>query len=372
VKRAIVSVVNDLVSDQRVDKTCSILQELDYEVVLVGRKKKASPSLPERSYTMKRMKLFFEKGPFFYAEFNIRLFFFLLSNKADVLVSNDLDTLLPNFLVQKIRKSYLVYDSHELFTETPEVIHRPFVRSVWLRIERSIVPKLKGMITVSDSIATIFHEKYSIPVQVVRNIPPASRFVKSQTRKTLDLPDHSRILILQGSGINIQRGGEELIESMQYLEDCLLLVIGGGDVIETLKEIHNSLGLEEKVRFLPRMAVEDLYQYTMNADLGLTLDKDTNPNYRYSLPNKLFDYIHAGIPVLASSLVEIKRIIDKYQIGMTLNSHEPIDIANSIKDALSDENRMEKWKENLKFAASDLNWEVEKQKLIAVFKSYAG
>lgn len=371
-KRALVSVVNDLVSDQRVDKTCTILLNLDYEVVLVGRKKKNSPPLPERSYKMSRMKLLFEKGPLFYAEFNIRLFFFLLSHKADLLVSNDLDTLLPSFLVQKIKKVPLVYDSHELFTETPEVIHRPFVRSVWLRIERSIVPRLNEMITVSDSIAQIFHDKYDIPVHVVRNIPPANRFIKSKSRKELDLPGESPILILQGSGINIQRGGEELVESMQYVHNSLLLVIGGGDVIDTLKAISQSLGLDGKIRFLPRMAVEELYQYTMNADLGLTLDKDTNPNYRYSLPNKLFDYIHGGIPVLASSLVEIKKIIDKYQIGMIVENHDPKFIANCINDALSDTNRMVKWKENLKFAAADLNWEVEKQKLIAVFKTYAG
>jgi glycosyltransferase involved in cell wall biosynthesis len=371
-KRAIVSVVNDLVSDQRVSKSCNILLELDYEVVLVGRKKRSSPPLPKRSYRMTRMNLLFEKGPLFYAEFNIRLLFFLLFHKADLLVSNDLDTLLPNFLVKKIKKIPLVYDSHELFTETPEVIHRPFVRSVWLRIERTIVPRLNEMITVSDSIARIFHERYGIPVHVVRNIPPANRFTKNTSRKMLGLPEHPNILILQGSGINIQRGGEEMIESMQYLDNCLLLVIGGGDVIETLKEICQALDLTEKIRFLPRMAVEDLYQYTMNADLGLTLDKDTNPNYRYSLPNKLFDYIHAGIPVMASSLLEIKKIIDKYQIGMTIKSHNPRHIANCIKDALSDENRMEKWKENLKFAASDLNWEVEKQKLIAVLKTYVG
>ncbi len=371
-KKAIVSVINDLVTDQRVDKTCNLLTELGFNVLLVGRVLRKSPQIPPRSYSMHRMHLMFHKGPLFYAEFNIRLFFFLLFRKTHLLVPNDLDTLLPNYIISRIRKTDLVFDSHELFTETPEVIHRKIVRNTWLRIERFIVPRLRDVITVSDSIAGIFASKYKIPVTVVRNIPPDRKHSAPPTRSALGLPNNKKILIMQGSGINIQRGAEELVKAMHYLEGYHLLIIGGGDVIGELRNMVHRDKLDNRITFFSRMPVDQLYQYTVNADLGLSIDKDTNPNYRYSLPNKLFDYIHAGIPVLTSPLVEIKKIVDHYQIGMTIENHDPQHIAERIRMALSDKKQVEKWKENLKFAAEELSWSKEKLKLKAIFNKYAG
>jgi glycosyltransferase involved in cell wall biosynthesis len=314
------------------------------------------------------MKLMFEKGPLFYAEYNIRLFLYLLIHQADLLVSNDLDTLLPNYMIHKLKGIPIVYDSHELFTETPEVIHRKFVQTVWERIEEGIVPRLKRMITVSDSIAEIFHRKYGVEVKVVRNVPMTHSFQRVKTRSELGLPENQKIIVLQGSGINIQRGAEELIEAMKLIPEVLLLIIGGGDVIGDLKVQAANI---TNIRFIPKQNIEDLYQYTLNCDLGLTLDKDTNLNYRYSLPNKLFDYIHAGVPVLASPLVEIKKIIERYEVGDTIRNHEPAHIAMKINEMLSDELMLKTWKKNLKLAAAVLCWEKEEKTLLEIYKEYA-
>lgn len=362
-KRVILTVINDLVTDQRVDRTARVLTEMGYEVLMVGRQKSDSMRMPSRPYEVHRMRLLFEKGPLFYAEYNLRLFFFLVSQKADLLFSNDLDTLLPDFLHHKLRRIPIIYDSHEYFTETPEVINRPIVMKFWKMLEKSMVPHLKYCITVNQSIADLFKEKYGNNFTVVRNIPASRKKDHSITRLSLGLPENKKIILLQGAGINVQRGAEEAVEAMQFVENAILLIIGGGDVLSHLKDKVKSLHLEEKVIFIPRQTPEKLFGYTCQADLGLTLDKDTNLNYRFSLPNKLFDYIHAGIPVLASPLPEISRIIKEYQIGDFISTHEPAHIASKINSMLLDNEQMKLYRKNLETAASVLNWESESNQL---------
>jgi glycosyltransferase involved in cell wall biosynthesis len=367
-KKAIVSVINDLVTDQRVDRTCSALVKLGFEVLLVGRRKKNSYDLPLRKYKMHRFKMLFEKGPLFYAFFNIRLFFLLLFRKSDLLFANDLDTVLPNYLISRLKNIPLIYDSHEYYTEVPELTGRPFVQKMWKQIERFVFPKLKDIITVNNSIARLYENQYHKTLTVVRNISPRVSFNKLKSRKDLGLPEEKHIIILQGAGINIDRGTEEALEAIHYIENAVLMIVGDGDVIPMLKEKAKEPRFKDKVMFIPKQPFEQLYHYTANADLGLTLDKDTNINYRYSLPNKLFDYIHTGIPILASSLVEVKQIIDDYQIGCTIDNFDPQHIAEKMQFMLTDTNSREMWKKNLILASEKLNWQNEEQILLEVLR----
>jgi len=370
-KKVIVSVTNDLVTDQRMDKVCNTLAEMGFSVTLAGRRKTDSLSLAKRAYETHRMRLLFEKGPLFYAEYNLRLFFYLLTKDADLLVSNDLDTLLPNFFISRIRKYPLIYDSHEYYTETPELVNRPRVQHIWEMIEHIIFPRLTDVITVNDSIARIYEDKYKVNVKVVRNIPRLTKIPLTETRSSLGLPADKHIILMQGAGINIQRGAEEAVEAMQYLDDCILLIIGGGDVLEVLKEKSVVLNLVEKVVFIPKQPYNRLREYTANADIGLTIDKDTNLNYLFSLPNKLFDYIHSGLPVLASRLPEISRIVEKYDIGSFIENHDPQHIAEKIKSMLTDTQRMDEYKANALLAAQELNWQNEEKVLIEIYRKYA-
>jgi glycosyltransferase involved in cell wall biosynthesis len=354
------------VTDNRVHKICTSLSEMGFEVSLVGRKLKNSLPL-ERSYHTFRMKLIFTKGPLFYAEYNIRLFLYLLFQKADILVANDLDTLLANYLASLLRKRKLVYDSHEYFTGVPEIINRPFVKASWESIEKWIFPKLKVIYTVNESIAKLYKDQYGKEIKVIRNVSNKLEQKTKKTREELGLPQDENIIILQGAGINIDRGAEEAVQAMQYVENALFLIIGSGDVIDTLKEMVTKLNLEDKVLILGKLPYNEMIQYTQNADLGLTLDKDTNINYRYSLPNKVFDYIQAGIPVLASNLVEVANVVKSYHVGEIVESHEPLEIAKKITEMLS-EDKKAVWKESLKVAAEELCWENESLKLKEIYR----
>lgn len=355
-KRVHVSVINDLVTDQRVHKVCLSLTDMGFRVILVGRKLRHSPPMNSRPYASKRMRLIFTKGPLFYAFFNFRLFFLLLISKNDVLVSNDLDTLLANYLVSRIKSIPLVYDSHEYFTEVPELKGRA-ARKIWLAIERWIFPKLENVITVNDSIASIYKEKYGVDVHVIRNLPLKNNIlIKPISKKELGLDEGRNIIILQGSGINLDRGGEEAVLAMKSIENATLLIVGGGDALPSLKAMVERELLDDKVKFIPRQTHVRLYSYTAAADLGLSLDKDTNLNYKYSLPNKIFDYINCGIPVLASNLPEVRKIISGYDVGMVLENYSVDAISEAIKTMLSLDFKSLK-KDNLKMASKLLCWE---------------
>jgi glycosyltransferase involved in cell wall biosynthesis len=366
-KRVYISVTSDLVTDQRVHRTAATLHKKGLDVTLIGRKKKDSAEI-SREYKTVRFKLVWEKGPMFYVAYNLRLFFFLLFRKTDILVANDLDTLFPNFLVSKVKSAELYYDSHEYFTEVPELVGRPAVQHIWRRIEEFIFPKLKHAYTVNDSIAQLYRDKYSKNVGVIRNVPFSQKKFQRKTRKELNLPEGKKIILFQGAGINVDRGAEEALTAMQYLPEYLLLFIGGGDIIDDLKKACSEMNLNGRVKFIPKQIITELKAYTSVADIGLSLDKDTNLNYRYSLPNKLFDYIHADLPVLASDLVEVKKIVQRYDIGLIVDAVEPKALADKIIEMFSDEERIAKWKKNLAVAAEELSWEREEAFFLDIYR----
>lgn len=367
-KKIIVSVSNDLYSDQRVRKVCNSLYNMGFEIELLGRKLHDSKALNDRKYKTKRFKLCFTKGPLFYAALNIRLFFYILLRKADVLLANDLDTLLPNYLVSRIKGIPLVYDTHELFTEVPELKGR-YSKKVWEKIEKWIFPKLKSVFTVNQSIANIYEEKYGVNINIIKNIPTRSNNVVIESKSELGISDIGKYIILQGAGINIDRGAEELVEAMKFVDNVKLLIVGSGDVLPKLKNMAKELHLEDRVRFIDKQNPERLRSFTYHAEIGISLDKDTNLNYRYSLPNKIFDYIQSGIPVLASNLPEISKIINEYDVGVICKSHDIHEIANCINNMIKEDTKSLK-KGNLIKAANTLTWENQEIILTNVYKEF--
>ncbi len=365
--KAIVSVTNDLYTDQRVHKMCMFIMSQGYDVLLVGRKRRSSIELNSRPYATKRIKLLFETGAKFYAFFNLRLFFFLLFRKADILVSNDLDTLLANYLAQRFkRKTRLVYDSHEYFTEVPELTGRPRVQKVWLNIERRIFPKLKDIITVNESIAEIYQKIYGKKLNVVRNISPLWKPENLADKRALGIPEDKHLIILQGAGINVDRGAEEAVEAMQYV-DAVLMIVGDGDVVARLKKRVQQLQLTEKVIFFGKKPYSVMMNYTHHADIGLTLDKPSNLNYKLSLPNKVFDYMHTATAVVATEIKEVAKVVRRNDIGVVIAELTVDALANTLNGLLNNKDRLNHYKENCKSAAQLENWENETAVLSKIY-----
>lgn len=367
-KRVYMTVSSDLATDNRVHRSCTALQELGFEVNLIGRRKKGSPVMPERSYATQRFKLAFEKGAPFYALLNLRLFFVLSFSKLDYIYANDLDTLPAAFLTSKIRRKPLLYDSHELFTEVPELVNRPLIQKFWKTIEKWILPNLKEMITVNESIAKIFNDQYKINTSVVRNVPQKRETLNALSRIELGLEAHQKMLIIQGSGLNVQRGIEEAVMAMAQIDNAILFLVGDGDVIPNVKKLVAQNALQDKVRFVSRLPYQELMRYTAAADLGLALDKPLSLNYQLALPNKVFDYIQGQTPILASPLIEIKNLIETYDCGEILETVSPECIAKSINQLFDNPERLAQLKKNCVTAAQREHWDKDQETLKQVIR----
>ena len=361
-KRINVSVSNDLICDNRVNKTCKSLVDYGLSVKLIGRAFKNSPNLASRNYVCKRLPIFFRKNAIYYAELNLKLFFHLLFSKQDYLWANDLDTLLPNYLVAKLKRKPLIFDSHEHFTQVPELKDNPFAQKVWKWVEKHCIKGCNEVFTVCNPIKNYFKEEYNKESIVVRNIPPRN------TTTNIQIPSANKenIIVWQGA-VNIERGLEELCEAMQWV-DAKLLIMGEGDIKSNLENKVKELRLEEKILFLGRLPFEEMMSKTKIAKLAISIDKDTNGNYAISLPNKIFEYIACSVPVLVSPLQEIKLIVEKYETGEFLSSYNPQDLARQITNLLNDNSKLNSIAENCRIAAKELCWENEETLIFETIK----
>lgn len=364
-KKIILSVTNDLVTDQRLNKVATSLANAGYDVLLIGRRFADSPGTTTLSHNSKRFNLIFNSGPLFYFEYNFYLFVYLLFSNFDILLSNDLDTLPANFLASRLRGKVLVYDSHEYFTEVPELVGRPEIKRIWEKIESRILPLIKHAYTVCGSIADIYKNKYGINMRVVRNVPLCSLPVWQGEIKFN--PAGKKLVIYQGA-LNIGRGIEHVIKAMKYVDGALFLIIGDGDISGELRNLVTREKLEDKVVFTGRIIFNQLSAYTKLADLGISLEEDLGLNYYYALPNKLFDYIKAEVPVLASDLPEIKEIVEGNDIGITIKNKNPEYIAEKIDYMLNNKPARINWKSNLKKIQNKYCWEKEEKVLLKVFE----
>jgi glycosyltransferase involved in cell wall biosynthesis len=355
----ILAVTNDLASDQRMHRIATTLRQAGHEVTLVGRQLPDSPPAGDRTYATHRFRLFFSKGKLFYLEYNWRLFWHLLRRRPDLITANDLDTLLAGYLASRLLGRPLVYDSHEYFTEVPELIHRPLTRRIWLALERWIFPKLTHVYTVSESIRAVYADTYGVKVELVRNLP--------FRRPAPELAEKPPLLMYQGA-LNVGRGLELMIAALVYLPEYRLAIAGRGDIAHQLAGIARTHGVAERVTLIGHLAPDELARHTARARYGLSLEEDLGANYRFALPNKVFDYIQARVPVIVSDLPEMRSVVENWGVGTILDSEArtPQGLAAHIR-AMEASGKYQKWVTAADRAAVTLCWEQEEKTLLDVY-----
>ena len=358
-------------------RICTTLAEADYDILLVGRKLANSKKLEPFSFQTKRLYCFFTKGAKFYAEYNIRLFLFLLFNRFDAVCSIDLDTILSGFYIAKWKEKIQIYDAHEYFTEVPELVERPKVKAIWERVADQTIPNIPYAYTVGEGLQKIFTERYGVPFGVFRNVPFAINkdIEPIEIQRVINIykiqKTNKKVILYQGA-LNDGRGIEETIKAIQFIEKAEVWLEGEGDLSEQLRHLTKDLKLENKVKFLGFVLPNDLKAITQLSDIGLNLLKNKGLSYYFSLANKCFDYIQAEKPALHSNFPEYQAINQQFEIGILLNDLETETIVDALKNLLDNPLKYNKLKENCRKAKMVYTWEKEGAKLVefynAIFK----
>lgn len=358
------TVINDLVHDQRMHRICHSLHQMGFHVTLIGRVLPTSGPLPVLPYTCIRLQCFFNKGPLFYLEYNLRLIFKLLALRLDVIGSVDLDTLLAGTLVARIQRKPLVYDAHEYFSEVPEVVNRTWVKRLWEMVANWCIPYTALRYTVGPALAREMGERYKRPFHVIRNVP-------IPYRESLPNPRPEKPYILYQGALNKGRGLEELIRAMHNLPDVQLIIAGRGDLDQQLRDLVAREMLQNHVEFLGAFSAESIKPYTRNALVGYNVLALQGKSYYFSLANKFFDYTMAGVPCLVSKFPEYQNIHEQYCIGIYTNLDEN-SIVKNVRRLVDDPAWLAMQRQKCLEAKEELNWEKESGKLQELYKPYVG
>lgn len=340
------AVTNDLVTDRRVLRHAAALREGGCAVDLVGRNE-----LCVRATKTWR----------FYAEYNLRLFFRLLRMPCDIVWANDTDTLPASWLAARLRRKALVMDSHEIFPEVPELVSRNRVKRVWERIERMLMPRCDANLTVCQSVAGYYRRTLGVDMAVVRNMSTeCGRW--NVEHSTLN-PQHSTLktLLYQGA-VNLGRGIDWAIDALEHLPQCRLVIAGVGDLYDEMRTYADSKPWAGRIQFLGRLKPEELEQLTPQADVGLLMLEDMGLNYRYALPNRVGDFIAAGVPMVVSDMPEMAAVVNKYRIGAVMAAPGPEALADAVGQVLA----RPKTDGDFAAARADFDWNKEKQILINI------
>lgn len=358
-KQLVFCVTNDLNFDQRMQRICGTLSAAGYNVTLIGRESTDSPPLKPRPWREIRIPVKAQKGWLMYASYNWKLFQQLRKLDADAICAIDLDTIIPVWLVSKLKKTTRIYDAHELFTEQKEVVTRPAIHRFWKLIERFFVPRFSLGYTVNGFIRDYFQTAYGVDYAVIRNMP----------LKRTELPKQAdpSFILYQGA-INEGRCFEQLVPAMRGIQ-AELHIYGKGNFESQLRKLVQDYQLSDKIKIFQSVEPEQLKNVTSQSSLGLTLFEKTGLNQEYSLANRFFDYMMAGIPQVCVNFPVYKSINNDHRFALTISNTEPATIAKAVNKLLNDPVLYAELQSNALQAREILNWEAESATLLQFYQN---
>ncbi len=296
----------------------------------------------------------------------LRMIYHGIKKDYDIYHSNDLNTLPQGYICAKwrFRKKKLVYDSHEVQTS-----RTGYDSALYGKMEGFFIRKINAMIVENHTRAEYSENLYGFYPNVVHNYPfkeIGQSAEKAPLNEQLGLPKGEKILLYQG-GIQTGRGLDKLIKAAPLFKEGTLVLIGDGRIKPDLIQLVKDMNLEEKVKFLPKVPLKELPKHTRNAYLGFQVLNNVCFNHYSASSNKLFEYLMAGVPVVACDFPEIKRIVEGEQVGLCIDPHSEKEIAGAVNELLENKALYRQLANNCEGAKHKYNWEQEQRNFLSVY-----
>jgi glycosyltransferase involved in cell wall biosynthesis len=300
----------------------------------------------------------------YYLRFAIILSCRILFTKADFIFAEDIYTLPFAVIFGKLRGAKIIYDSREVYGHLAGLSKKKYLQSLLSWIEKTFIHSVYKTMTTGELDSLHIEKEYGLEKTIVmRNLPLYCKIENPfDFRKHYKLNKDIKILLYQGVILH-GRGLKLIFEILGEIDNCVLIILGGGEYTDYYKKLCSDKGLDNKVFFFGKIPQDQLLSYTAGADIGLSVIENLSLSYYYALPNKMFEYILAGVPVLASNFPQMKDVIDKYNVGLYIDPEDINELKKTLQLMINDNNIRQKLSLNCFEAAKELNWENEIQKL---------
>jgi len=373
-------VLNEFTQDSRVMKECESLAKSGYDVTVIAYwmegldireniKGYKIIRIPIRSKHWSKNSLIQVVK---YIEFLIKALFFIRKIRPDICHGHDPNGLIVAYCSKYIFRSKLIYDSHELWSDSIHLIsNKKLLYAFGRTIEKYLVRQADAVITVNQSIADIMYLENSIrSISVISNMPLKSKNNIVLSKEEIGFPESNFNIIYVGN-IEKGRGIDITINAMAMVDSNIGLVLMGRDSAykNIMKNLAKTKNYEHRIKFIKVVEPHVVVDVCSLADVGISPIENVCRSYYLSLPNKIFEYIQSKIPVLASDFPEMKDIIDNYNVGFTFNVESIEDVANVINKLYYDKASQLLFGKNCRIASEELIWEVEEQKLYNVYNN---
>ncbi|MBT4603690.1 MAG: glycosyltransferase [Bacteroidetes Order II. Incertae sedis bacterium] len=363
------AITGDLHRNIRALKQLRSLSESDFTVFVLHLGGNTPPSKLPKGVTEKTVQLTDGSGPRYFWRLSNAFKKAMVDIPARVYHASDLYTLRACATISAKHSAVYTFDSREYYAHVSATTGRPWVRWWWNMEQRQFLRGAAGICTVSESIANALSKDFSIPKPViVENTPEATGTEDGLSIREMLTErgiEDNRDLIAHIGQMKKDRGCEQLVLSMKQVPDAHLVFLGYGPIQPELERLTAEHSLSERIHFLPPVPPRAIQNALVGVSIGITMLLDTCLNHRYALPNKLFDYIRAGVPVLGADLVEMRRVIKRYDIGQTADSNDPNQISKALKSMLNSED-LSKWSANALTATETFTWSNASQRFLGL------
>ncbi|MCB9259302.1 MAG: glycosyltransferase [Ignavibacteriales bacterium] len=362
-KTAIITFLGNAYKDSRVVNLIDSLNKLNFKTNTISFDWK-TPNFNSQYGQTVIHKLDKSKSSLsFYLNFFYLLIRDLLKTKANYYFAEDIYTLPITYFFAKKNKAKIFYNSREIYAHLGGLRNKNTIQKIISKIESKFIRKVDLVLVTGEMDADYLRDSYGIDkFFVLRNLPKFKEVIsKIDLRSQLNISQERKILLYQGVILE-GRGIKKTIDLIEKIPNIHFVIVGEGEFRNKFEKYSVEKKLEKRIHFIGAVNHSELLNYTAGADIGLALIENISISYYYALPNKLFEYIMAGIPIFASNLPQMKKVIDEYNVGKYVDPENENEMIKNLEELIKDQKLLSDFTANCKKASKILNWENEFEK----------